>query len=344
MQEFSKMDTKSVAEGFAVETREGLIFTVKGLVHPPDAVIAYLRYVPDPSGDRESGGTRYRRVYGFQEQEDLLRARWPWYLRKDSVFGLLLQAVPVDDIRRVYDPCHRLKNLWERGPADRLEEGVLGLTELVRETANVPLEALGLSGSALLGLHRADSDMDIVAYGDEESRSVHRALTDLLHERSAAVQRPRTEELAAIHDEHCLDTPISLVDFARLQARKVNEGRFRGRPYFFRFVKRRAQVPERYGNLRYEPLGPALIRARVEDDAEALFTPCRYEVGHVTFLEGAPTEGLREIVSFRGRFTDQAKSGEWVSARGRLERVVRAGCPFYLRLSVGGQPGDYLVS
>jgi len=201
-----------------------------------------------------------------------------------------------------------------------------------------------LSGSALLGLHRADSDMDIVAYGDEESRSVHRALTDLLHERSAAVQRPRTEELAAIHDEHCLDTPISLVDFARLQARKVNEGRFRGRPYFFRFVKRRAQVPERYGNLRYEPLGPALIRARVEDDAEALFTPCRYEVGHVTFLEGAPTEGLREIVSFRGRFTDQAKSGEWVSARGRLERVVRAGCPFYLRLSVGGQPGDYLVS
>lgn len=338
------LDTPVAVEGFAVETSEGLIFTVKGIVHPPDAIVAYLRYVPDSAGDRECGSRRYRRVYRFQEQEGLLSAHWPVYLREDSVFGITLQAVPKGDIRRIFDPCQRLKDLLERGPAGRLEEAVLGLTELVREAAGVPPEALGLSGSALLNLHHVGSDIDLVVYGDEESRAVYRALTGLLRERSALVRRPRAEELAAIHDEHRLDTPISRTDFARLQARKVNEGRFQGRPYFFRFVKKRAQVKERYGDLRYKPQGPVLIRARVEGHEEAIFTPCRYQVEHVTFLQGVPTEDLREIVSFRGRFADQARSGEWVVARGELERVVPLQRPSYARLIVGGQPGDYLVS
>jgi predicted nucleotidyltransferase len=52
---------------------------------------------------------------------------------------------------------------------------------------------------------------------------------------------------------------------------------------------------------------------------------------------------LREIVSFRGRFADQARDGERVRARGTLERVLpREGAPFS-RLVVGA-PGDYLLS
>jgi len=57
-------------------------------------------------------------------------------------------------------------------------------------------------------------------------------------------------------------------------------------------------------------------------------------------VEAAP---LREIVSFRGRFADQARDGERVRARGTLERVFpRSGAPF-VRLVVGA-PGDYLLS
>ncbi|MEE4274289.1 MAG: hypothetical protein V2J16_00255, partial [Thermoleophilia bacterium] len=52
---------------------------------------------------------------------------------------------------------------------------------------------------------------------------------------------------------------------------------------------------------------------------------------------------LREIVSFRGRFADQAREGERVRARGTLERgLPRSGAPF-ARLVVGA-PGDYLLS
>jgi len=143
---------------------------------------------------------------------------------------------------------------------------------------------------------------------------------------------------------HRLDTPLSFADFVRLQARKVNEGRFRGRQYFIRFVKWPAEVGERYGDRRFEPCGPVTIRARVTDDHDAIFTPCRYGVEDVTFLDGSPVAGLQEVSSFRGRFSEQARVGEWAIARGSLERVIPRAGPTYHCLVVGGRAGDYLLA
>ena len=49
-------------EGFMVELPSGVIFEVKGLLHPPGKVLAYPRYLPDPAGDRVREGRRYRKV------------------------------------------------------------------------------------------------------------------------------------------------------------------------------------------------------------------------------------------------------------------------------------------
>lgn len=338
------VNAAAAIEGFAVETDDGLIFTVKGLIHPPARVIAYLRYVQDPNGDRERGGRRFRRVYQFEEQETILVARRPGYLMNDPTFGGPVQAVPRQDIRLAYGPCRRLQRLAERGPTDSLEEAALALAGLFSASAGVPARALGLSGSLLVGLHRPSSDIDIVVYGEQEARAVHGALSDLLADPRSSVSRPREAELTAIHEAHRTDTPLSEADFARLQAGKVNEGRFAERSYFVRFVKRPEEVGERYGDPRYETLGPTTVRARVHDDRESIFTPCRYTIGEATSLEGAPIEDLRQIVSLRGRFADQAKTGDWILARGGLEMVVplRAAC--FCQLVVGGRPGDYLTS
>ena len=333
----------SALEGAAVETVAGLIFTVKGLVHPPGRVVAYLRYVPDADGERVRGAERYRRVYSVAEQEEALSAQSLSYRMDDPVLGVPVEAVPWEDVARVYDPRERLQRLRADGPDGALTADALALAELLRSAAGVPPAALGLTGSLLFDLHTTTSDIDLVVYGEGECRRVHAALARLLDDPSAPVERPRGAELAAIHAVHREDTPLSAADFARLQAGKVNEGRFAGRPYFVRFVKLPTDVPERYGDPRYVAAGRVLVEARVVDDRDALFTPCRYGIRESRVLEGNPVGDLREAMSFRGRFADQARTGQVVRAYGAVERVVWSDGRDTTRLVVGGRPGDYLL-
>lgn len=338
------MGMPAICEGFAVETVQGLIFTVKGLVHPRDRLIAYLRYLPDPQGDRERNGKRYRRVYHLKEQQKVLQVLSPASICHDPVLGIRSQTVHKRQICRVYDPCRRLAVLHEKGPGDRVEENALRLAQFLGESSGVPLTQLGVSGSLLPGLHQPKSDIDIVVYGESEGRSVHQALLEWLESPRGPVRRPRGMQLRAIHALHRTDTPLSFADFARHQSRKVNEGYFFGRPYFIRFVKQPAQEDEQYGDLRYETLSGATVRAVMTDTWNAIFTPCSYSVKNVVFIEGGTPLDLREIVSFRGRFCEQVRVGERAIARGSIEKVVPKADNVYCRLIVGGAPGDYLKS
>ncbi|MEJ2717573.1 MAG: hypothetical protein P8182_10600, partial [Deltaproteobacteria bacterium] len=339
-----RVRTENAAEGFSVETLEGLIFTVKGLVHPPDRLIAYLRFIPDSRGDRKRGETSYRRVYRFEEQQEILKSRFPTYLNYDPVFGMELQGVPRQHIREVYDPCRRLANILKRGAADPLEENALAFTGLLQDTSGVPMGRLGISGSLLVKLHRKESDLDVTVYGEQECRTVHASLRQLLNRSSGPGRGPDTQTLRALHASHRTDTPLSFSDFARLQSRKVNEGYFAGIQYFIRFVKRNEQCRERYGDPCFEPLGRATIEFRVSDDRDAIFTPCSYGTEDVVFLDRRPETDLREVLAFRGRFSDQARIGEAAVARGSLERVIPRTGRVHHRLTVGGEAGDFLLS
>lgn len=331
-------------EGAAVETRDGMLFTVKGVVHPPDRIVAYLRYLPDPQGERTRGRKRYRRVYGSAERDAALRSRNVSFRVDDPALGVPVDAVPWSEVLHVHDPRERLRELRARGPSDPLEADALALAELLVEASGAPQTALGLTGSLLLGLHAPASDIDLVVYGDQACRRVHAALARLLDDPASAVARPRGEELAAIHAVHREDTPLSAEEFARLQARKVNEGRFAGRPFFIRFVKLQDEGRERWGDPRFAPAGTALVEARVTDDRDALFTPCRYAIAEPTSLDGARVDDLREVVSYRGRFAEQARRGQRVRAYGALERAIWSDGREALRLMVGSRPGDYLLA
>jgi len=337
------MTAEPIVEGFAVETAEHLIFSVKGVLHPPERVIAYLRYLPDPTGDRRRAGVAFRRVYHFEEQVGLLRRRFPQYLGYDPVFGLEVQNVLRARIRTVYDPRAYLDRLRSQGSDDPVEQDALALAQQIQQAAGVPWSSLGVSGSVMLATHRPDSDLDLLVYGEASSRAVCQAVGELFEEPGGAVRRLTDAELRALHATHRPDTPLSFADFCRLQQRKVNEGRFRQRPFFIRFVKH-LDPPERYGEHHYQFIAQATIRATISEDDEAIFTPCRYGVEHAVPIEGPPVDDLREIVSFRGRFSDQARSGEVAEGRGRLERVVPRTGETYHRLVVGGQAGDYLLA
>ncbi|MEM1536899.1 MAG: DNA polymerase subunit beta, partial [Candidatus Bathyarchaeia archaeon] len=104
------------------------------------------------------------------------------------------------------------------------------------------------------------------------------------------------------------------------------------------------EIGERYGGIHYRNCGYAKIEADVVDDLEAIFTPCTYKIENVKVIEGPKLQPIKEIVSFRGRFCEQARKGETIVAQGKIEHVMdnRSGSE-YFRLILGNRPEDYMI-
>jgi predicted nucleotidyltransferase len=114
--------------------------------------------------------------------------------------------------------------------------------------------------------------------------------------------------------------------------------------YFIRFVKEWNQTSEQYGDVCYKNSGYAKITAKIADSSDSLFTPCTYKVEDVQVVEGPEVAPAREIVSFRGRFCEQAKNGEAIEAQGKVELVTdKKNSSEYYRLILGNKPSDYMV-
>jgi predicted nucleotidyltransferase len=146
-----------------------------------------------------------------------------------------------------------------------------------------------------------------------------------------------------LFDFRSKDTKVTFEDFVRTDARKVSHGKFMKKHFFIRFVKDLKEISEQYGTIIYKPEGNVKIKATIADSSEALFTPCKYKLANVQTIEGNKTKPIEEIVSFRGRFCEQAKRGEIVIAEGKLERVKQKGKCDHFRLLLGSKPSDHMI-
>ena len=331
-------------EGFLIESVENIIFDVKGLVHPPDKVVAFPRFIPDLEGSRRHGEAKYRKVYSLSERFMFLEENLPSYVVYDSVFDEKLCEVPLSKVKRVYSPINYLEKLRKKRKLEGLEAAAFQCLKFLKEEARVPWNKLGVSGSLLVGLHTATSDIDPVVYGVENCWKVHSALRKLLEEDDTPFQPYGWADLRKLFDFRSKDTLMSFEDFVAVESGKVFQGKFLNRDYFIRFVKAPNEISEKYGDVRYKNCGYAKIEAVVVDDAESIFTPCTYKIEDVKVVEGPKLQPIKEIVSFRGRFCEQAKKGERVKAQGKIEHVKDYGKNHeYFRLLIGNKPSDYLV-
>jgi predicted nucleotidyltransferase len=330
-------------EGDLVENLDGCIFDVKGLIHPHNKVIAFIRYVPDQAGNRKRDGKKYCKIYALSKRYVLLKQEYPQYLVNDPVFNTLLCEVPHEDITQQYQPSPGLEGLRNSDNLDKTETTALRFMELLKENARIPWSKLGISGSILVGLHTPSSDIDPVVYGSETGYKVHSALTKMLMDTKSPFKPYDVDGLRELFVFRSKDTAISFEDFVRTDSRKVSHGKFMGRDFFIRFVKDWNEVSEQYGTTIYKPEGHARIKATVADDSEAIFTPCSYKLADVEILEGPYVEPIEEVVSFRGRFCEQAKNGETVIAEGKLERLQKKGKCGHYRLLIGNNPSDHMI-
>jgi predicted nucleotidyltransferase len=109
-------------------------------------------------------------------------------------------------------------------------------------------------------------------------------------------------------------------------------------------VKDWKEISNQYGDVCYKNSGYTKITANIADSSDALFTPCTYKLKDVSIAEGPKLTPIAEIVSFRGRFCEQATVGEKIEAQGKVELVTNKNVSSeYYRLIIGSKPSDYMV-
>jgi len=331
-----------------LRTPEGFFFCVVGSTHPPDRVMAYLKYVPSEAGGPWArGGLRYRRAMreytmaSLRETLAFLRD-YPFYISFFEAFGTEMSAVPIDRIEEHYRPEERLQEMTSSGDLDTLEERAVELVNLITSLSGCRSADMGITGSLLIRIHVPGiSDIDLVVYGLEASLRIKEALLPALEDPSTGLSKLRGDLAASWCARKARTHGLSPEDARVILERKWNMGIYRGTRFSIHPVRTEREA-ERYGERLFKPLATnVLIRATVEDASQSIFLPAIYRVSKAQVLEGPRAQQIRELCSYDSLYADVAREGEEVLAKGKLEMVVdkREGAT-YLRLLIGSLAGD----
>jgi hypothetical protein len=312
-----------------IRTKEGFFFCVVGPYHPPDRVIAYVKYVPARSGKWRSKGIHYQRVMraytipNLLQTFNLLKTKHPQYLFHSEFYGITMTAVPHIYIAQHYRPEEKLAGILHAIRNDSLQKKLAAFVTLLHEKSGIAIEYFGVTGSILLDIHNPRfSDIDLTIYGLQNSLKIKETLNQLVGDPSSLVRRFQGVPL----DEWCRKKaehfPLSIEDARRLYERKWSIGLFSDVPFSIHSVKIEDELTERYGDKTFRPRGQVVIRAKIADDRESMFLPCIYKVRDVRVLEGKQ-DGSRisEVVSYESLYDSLAEIGEEISVKGKLESV-----------------------
>ncbi|MFX0168168.1 MAG: nucleotidyltransferase domain-containing protein [Candidatus Hodarchaeota archaeon] len=309
-----------------VETKEGLLFTVVGYLHPPDAYTVYLKYRPDSEGRWERNGIRYRRmmqVYSaaeVQNSANWLREHYPDYVALDRVRGFELPLVPWKNLIAYYLPEVRLAEII-RNPQDPLESKTSSLVTLLSEESGVPENRFGITGSLLLDLHNPMfSDIDLLVYGRENAHQLRNAMDDLFGENKVKPYSP--EEIQGWQQRQVNTLGIPSKYSESIAWSFWQRGRFDQTVFSISPVRTDAEIMNQYGREMYSAIETVEVTATIIESRDNLFVPARYLVGDITIEEGdVELPALTEVTSFEGIFSSVFNEGDRVRIRGTAEAV-----------------------
>ena len=324
---------ENLVEGYFVTTLDNLIFEVKGVVHPNDRIIAYVRYVPNIVSSESS--PKFQKIYNLNEREKFLNDNFPEYLWFSETHERILQSVPHEKVKQILDPVKHMVQI--RKDSSALSISTSKLVDLLLEYTEIDRKDIGVTGSQLVGVARESSDIDLIVFGESACEEFYKKLEHNFDEISG-LERYSGNLL----DEHLKFRWGDLVEhhdiLREIERKKILQGVFENHHLFIRLVKRRQDVTEGFGQIVSENSESREVQCLVIDDRESIFTPCVYRV------ESSDHPKLKQIISFRGRFTEHVSKGDYVKAKGRFEYVIDTSTDErYQQLVLGENSTDYLI-
>lgn len=321
----------------------GRVFVVLGHIQPSDRILSFLKYVPDPSGDWQSGAVKYKRIFwgSVSSTVDGMNLLPSDYIISDAHFGTELLEPPRESVAKYFSPEVRLREIIEKGPCDPLEGLVKRGADTLHDELGLPYERIGVAGSILWkghSLERSDINMNVYGFDaswtlEENYESLAEGRTDTrlrelvdwrhamarVHERIPIMKTEDLENLFTRRKALCLDevcigiTPILLPD----------------------------EAPIRYASESYTSVSskPITITMDIENADYGLFHPAIYGVTTqpLDVIDGVP---VSRIMVYDGAFGGLLRTGDHVEVTGTLQRVFPASdeSPFY-QIMVGTKTG-----
>lgn len=336
-------------EGDYIETKDhNLFFDVKGLFHPNDRKICFLRFYPHPEGDRIKKGIKFKKVYDLEERYSLLRIKYPKYLFYSEELDLEVQGVKNQDIKKIYTPRECLNNLEKKENLSNVEKYSKSLCELFINKGGISKNSIGITGSSMVGLDKDDSDIDIIVYGTETGLNFQENLNLLLDE-SNNFRKYNLKEFRSHYTWRVGGSDILFEDFMKSEQRKLHQGKYRNCDYFIRYVKSPEDWNGDFYDYQYKNFGRIKLKAKILDSKDSIFTPCSYKIKPLKVLDKKSVLNkvkLKDILvinSFRARFCEHAKDGEIVLVEGKIEKVNYKNRLEYYRVLLTDQTQDKML-
>ena len=303
----SKPSDRGVLDHDVLVDKYGRVYVAVGNAHPPNGIIAYLKYVPSLKPTiwrrRKTWLRRVLRRYGVRNVSKVTKN----FSRDiyDFVLGASVPFIKWSEVEEWLKPEERLQELVRKA-SKPLEIKAVEAALRLSDSAEIGIGSLGVTGSLLLGAQNPTySDINLVIYGCKEA-------LDIAYCRELKLDpMPKEKYFERIHNQ---SITYGLPENILKQVNPPHKFKAIGDiPVGFTFVSRRRV---RYGSIVYRYLGGVRAELYVEGgECSSLQYPSITSVGEVYSVEGPRIEyAVHAVISYEGLFN-------WVLFRGGCLKV-----------------------
>lgn len=306
--------------------RSGVIFKVIGDVHPNSHWLGYVKYYPDERGDRALFGRVYRQNSVVSKAFGILADRPECYVYSPAV-GCVITGVPREDVvlhyscRQALTTLHESPELLDGSPVSK---DLLAIVDWV--VSGGAADVIGVTGSFLVGVCNARSDIDLVCYGPRG----YEAAQALFAERSL-IRPYEGEDLTRLYVRRAKYMTGSSFDMLMRQEARKLQGLTAGAGAHINCEPLRSDGDRTFHGVVAQEVGEISVLARITDHTEGLATPALYGIEVETVIASTIDEAevfarrITHMRSYLGAYTGAFREGDIVHLSGRLVHIQGPG-------------------